>query len=342
MPAQMLSFRLAEDGPAGRAGQVVTMSLSPADVHDPTEDPTFLRRFKPFRYRADEASRVVLVSKDEDQFRTFHSDDAFRRVKTKISREGTVPEVDPKSALDSYKLEDEAIGSFISDVTALNATGFDPRQASLIRIGNALGLSREVDFWTFLTTTGNWNANNRVTLLANEKWNGGADSDPNKNLQDRIEASGQEITGTWMNQGVGFAYLRNAKVKDDLRFIYGDSGVKDLYSSAADDRIKTDFSVPGIGMIHIVKSRVKNETTGLMDYCLGNDVVMLCQPEVGDEVETLRTYRRQGVAAVGYEVREYRVEGRGPKGGTMLVATKADAIKSISNICGGLIKAAKQ
>ena len=78
-----------------------------------------------------------------------------------------------------------------------------------------------------------------------------------------------------------------------------------------------------------------------LDYVLGDFIVCLCAPPGvptdGEEVATTYTMRRRGLAGVGYETREFRIENRGPKGGTMVVAAVADIALMTGGNCGGLI-----
>jgi hypothetical protein len=64
-------------------------------------------------------------------------------------------------------------------------------------------------------------------------------------------------------------------------------------------------------------------------------------PVDGEEIATTHTFRRRGASSVGFETREFRVEGRG-NGGTMVVANMADIAVVTGNNCGGLIVGAHQ
>ena len=47
--AEQITFRLAENVKGiGHKGELVSLSLTPQDVHDPTELPTYLAGYKPF------------------------------------------------------------------------------------------------------------------------------------------------------------------------------------------------------------------------------------------------------------------------------------------------------
>jgi len=350
MSAEQITLKLANDAPGiGRAGQLVTLALTPADVHDPTELPTYLAGYKPAGYRADEVSEPVLVDKDSDKYRTFDSEDTFRMVNVKGSIQGAVPEVDPKSALTTYKVVDRFIGSFIPEVTEQNAApNYRIRQRAMRRCRRALDLDREYDVWTTLATLGSWNAANRTTLGATYKWNGGSVSDPIVDLQTRIIASLQPVTDIWFNHQVSFDFINHAKVRDHLRTMLGDNGANSILQGVVNaDRALTDFMIPGLGRFHVVAGKYLNESASTHDYILGSDVVLTVSPpggvpQDGEEIATSITFRRRGNAGVGFETREYRIENRGPRGGTMVVVSQADVMKITGSTCGGLIKSAHQ
>ena len=76
-----MEIKLAEDVQGiGKAGERVTLALQPSDVHDRTELPTYLAGYRPGQFRADEASKIILVDNDQGKRRDFSSDDAFRAV----------------------------------------------------------------------------------------------------------------------------------------------------------------------------------------------------------------------------------------------------------------------
>lgn len=334
---------LAEDGPHGKKGQKVSLALQPSDVHDPTEIPTYLAGYTNFAYRADEASQVILVDKDTDKHRDFSSDDTFRRIDVKGADDSNVPEVDPNSALAQYTVVNRYIGSFIPQQTESNAgPNYQPRRVAARKCKNAIYLDREVDVWTLLGTNTNWAAANRVALGATENWNGGSSSDPIKALHTMLEATSQPISGFWLNQKSANTFIRHDKVRDHMRQMLGDSGVDEATKRIGmADRGPVDFVIPGLPPFHIAASKVKNEGTAALDYILGDVVVGLTQPpgvpQDGEEIASSYTFRRRGPSGVGFEVREYRVEGRGPLGGTMIVVSMADIAKFTSTTAGGII-----
>lgn len=340
-----LSITLAQDvAGIGRQGQRVTLSLAPADVHDPSEMPTYLAGYKPFGFRADEASPVVLVDRDEDKHRDFSSDDAFRSVVVKGSTSGAVPEVDPKSSLSTYKVVERYVGAFVPQQTRDNASNpnYDPLMAASRRCRTALELDREVDvFSTLLGVAGSWDTAVRTAVAGGSEWNQ-AGSDPILNIQTAIEKSFQIVNAIWINQKVAHAFLRNANVRDHMRQFFGDSAVSGMAREVARaGETNVDFAIPGLPPFKVVASKIKNETTGALDYVLPDVAVLATTPPgvptSGEDIASTWTFRRRGPSGTGFEVREFFVPNRGPLGGTMVVVSQADVAKMTANNAGGII-----
>ena len=343
---QQITLRLAEDSHLGRMGQVVTLALTPSDVHSPEEIDTYLAGYRPFSYRADEASKPVLVDKDEDLYRNHAANNAFRRVKVKSSLQKAVPEVDPESSLDKYRVIDRIAGSFIPDVTEANAGHYRPRQVAAERCKTALYLDREMDVWDMVTEQTKWHPNNFVALGPTTRWNGGPQSNPIGDLKIRIVRSAQRVTDVWFNQLVALDFLEHALVREHARAMLGDRGMDSIAGKVGEAETDiVDFRIPGLPPMHVCCSKVLNETTGELDFCLGNHVVLLTVPPGvpvdGEAIATTHTFRRRGTSGVGFESREFRVEDRG-NGGTMVVANMADIAIMTGNNCGGLIRDAVQ
>jgi len=344
---ERMSITLAENSSLGQAGQKVNLELTPSDVHDPTEIPTYLAGYRNWQFRADEMSKVVLVDNDEDKFRSFSSDDAFEPVRVKGALSGPIPEVDPRSSLDSYKVVDRYVGSFVPAVTEMQrGNNYQPRMAAARRCMRAIELDRELDVLGpngLLTTVGNWAAGQVLALGAGENWNGGGSADPIKAIQDAVEASAQPVTEVWMNQGLAHLFIRNDLVRDHMRQLIGDSPAASIatqLANAATTGQPIDFMIPGLPPIRVSSTKYKN-TAGNLVYTMPNYVVLTTSPPGvptdGEEIATSYTFRRRGPSGVGLESREFQVEGRGPHGGTMVVVALADVAKMTGNNCGGLI-----
>ncbi len=330
----------------GAQGDRVSLALTPSDVHDPAELPEYLAGYRPFGYRANEASPMIAVTKDEDKFRSFDSDDAFRLVKVKGSTQGAVPEVDPKSKLESYKVVERYIGSFIPKQTQdqTGPTSYEPVMAAGERCMRAVELDREVDVFTLLGTSGNWAAA-QITPATGTGWSDLVNGDPILDIQTAVTASDQPVSAIWLNQDAAFRFLRHPLVRDHMRQFFGDSareGIAQAVANAGATGAQGDFFIPGLPPFKVVASKVKNETTGLLDYVLLGTVCVLVTvppgvPTSGEDIATTYTFRRQGDNGTGIDVRQFTLENRGPKGGTMIVVSVADIPILTANNAGGII-----
>jgi hypothetical protein len=342
-----LSIKLVEDVPGyGKAGETVLMTLSPSDVTISEEMDTFMVGYSPPGYRADEACPIMHVGKDTAQYRIFGLNNAFKQVNVLSSIQADIPEVDPESTLDTYLVQERALGGFIPAVTQENADEgmglYDPRMAVGRRISWALALDREVRVWTMLTTSGSWNANNRATIAAGAEWNDPVNGDPMLDLFDRISASAQPITGTFINPDVAFAVIRSESVRSHLRTVRGDAPLENQIAQAAAAQQNMDFSIPGLPPFHVVGAKVLNETTGNLDFILNDTVVMVSNPPggepiTGETIMTCKTFRRRGPSGTGFTTREFPLDRRGLHGGVFMASGHAEQVKMVANNVGGAI-----
>ncbi len=344
---EKIELTLTQDIPGiGVTGQRVELALTPSDVHVAEEMSTYLAGYSVANMRADEVSKPILVDHDEDLFRTFDSDDAFKRVFVKASTQADIPEVDPKTSTTSYKVVDRFLGAFIPTQTESNATkAFKPRAAAARRIKRAIQLDREFDTWGLLATSSNWASSNVTALNATQKWNGGSDSDPIRDLQNIIELSAMGPVEFWINQQVANAFIRHDKVKDHFRMFNGDAQLAGAINSLNEANARNrsiDFTIPGIGVVHVTAAKAK-DSSGVLgtNYILPSTnligvVVPPGVPEDGEEIATTYTFRRRGPSGVGFETREFFDPKRGPLGGIFVVASMADVAKMTGNIVGGL------
>lgn len=349
MSMQQFTIQLADNVQGvGRAGERVTLALLPSDVHDITELPEYLAGYMPPGYRADEASPLILVANDEDKYRTFSSDDAFRRVNVKGSTQGAVPEVDPSSSLTPYKVVERYIGSFIPQQTQMQGgNAYNPIMAASRRCKRAIELDREVEVFTLLGTSGNWAAG-QVTPATGTGWDDLTTGDPILDIQTMIEKSAQPVNAIWVNPKVAHTFLRHPLVRTHMRQFYGDGAVQQIATGIAQGNasgIFGDFAIPGLPPIKIAGAKVKNEGTGALQYVLGDVAIGVTVPPGGvptdgEEVASTYTFRRRGPSGTGMEVREFRLENRGPLGGTMIVCTAADVPVMTANNAGGIITGA--
>lgn len=345
---EQIAVQLAENSALGRIGERIQLTVTPEQVHDPTELPTYLSGYRNAGMRAESVSPAILVDKEEDKYRAFDPKDTFQRVDVKASINSWVREVDPRTALNLYKVVHRFIGSFVNqfvETAAAGTSAYKPRQAAARRCSNAIMLDRENDVWSMLTTSANWAAAQVTTLGAGFQWNGGVNARPLRDLQSMMEVSDMQVTGFWMNQTVANWLLADAEIRVHMRQMLGDAAVNDAITSVQDARDSNkivDFVIPGLATINVVGGKQRNEGTGLQDFILGSHVVATHQPEGvptdGEDIATTYTFRLRGPAGNGWETREYRIEGRGPRGGTMVVAMNADIAIVTGPSVGGLLR----
>jgi|SRR6187551_34897 len=338
---QNIALALATDVPhlGLRAGQSITLALQPSDVHVAEEIDTFLAGYAPDEFRADEAVPIVPTDFLTDQFRTFTENNAFRVVNVLASTQSDINEVDPETILRTFICVDRAIGGFIPNVTQHTARkAYDPRQALARRIRWALALEREVRIFGtggLLTTSGNWNANNVTTIAGSSEWNT-ANGDPILNMQDAEENSVMPITDWFMSTPVFNAFLRNANVRTYLRVMLGDNAPSpDVVSR------KRDIVIPGLAPIHVVGGKVLNESTGGIDFIMGEAVVGIRKPSGGlvnpEDIQTAVTWRFNGPSGTGFITREFELPRRGLHAGQMMVSGYSEDPRFIANNVGALI-----
>lgn len=338
---QSIALALASDVPhlGLRAGQQIMLALQPADVHVAEEIDTFLAGYAPDEFRADEAVPIVPTDYLTDQFRTFTENNAFRVVNVLASTQSDINEVDPETILRTFLCQDRAIGGFLPTVTQFTSRkAYDPRQALARRIRWALALEREVRIFGstgLLTTSGNWNANNVLAITATNEWDT-ANGDPIRNMQDAEENSVMPITDWFMSTPSFNAFLRNANVRNHMRQMLGDNAPSpDVVSR------RRDVVIPGLAPIHVVGGKVLNETTGAIDFIMGDSVVGIRKPPGGtvnpEDIQTAVTWRFNGPSGTGFMTREFDMPRRGAHGGQMMVSGYSEDPRFIANNVGALI-----
>lgn len=345
-PNGQISFTLAEDCPMGRAGQVVTMAVTPADVSVQTQElDTYLGGFAPFGFAADMISKVIPVDKEAAQRRDFSKENAFEAVNVENGRNGAIKEIDHRSALVPYRVQEFALATFIPWMTENDATAlYNIRAAAGEMVSWKLALAREIRIFNSLTTLASWNTNNRTTLTTNFKWDNGSTKNPRADLHARLKASAQPVTDIFMNPDVGYWFLSDNEVRAFMKQMLGDAAPSPDVAASADmsDYGVQSFRCPGLPQIHICPAKVLNITTGVLDYVLADDVVLVTNqpgaPRDGHRIATHMTFRHKGRSGTGVTTNEYIPQGRGINGGTMFEMGYAEDSFFASNIAGGLIK----
>lgn len=318
----------------------VLMDLGPGDVHIPSAMPNFASGYKNEPPLADIACPVLMANKQVDDYWQFAKEDAFQRAApTGGAGGGQVAEVAPRLASSQYSTRERALGGYVS--TQLEANADAPLrilQATTKRVMNALVLEREMRVQSLLRTSGNWDSGLVATLGAGFQWNGGASSDPVKDLQTRIENSWGAPTGILMSEKAWHAFVRNPVVRGYYAY------KSDTAPLPTPQQMQAILDLPPI---YVSKMKYIN-SSGALDYIWGPDVVLIRQPEEmpptsQEDVATAYTFRwnvqnpKDGVANGGLIVRQFFNQHRGSLGGLQIVVVHHDAEVFTSKYVGGLI-----
>lgn len=337
----------AENNALWHNGRKLELGLTTADVHDPTEMPSYLAGYSNEEFRHSEICQIILVDKDEDKYRTFSSSAAFKPVKVKTTDDAYPSEIKVESSLTNYKVQPRRLAAFISDTVAQQVTnpGYDVRYVHMERAARAINMDLEIDVLGpsgLLTTSTAWTSGYYVALGAGFNWNGGVNSNPITDLRGRIVKSAQRITRFFFNQRVAGYFLDNPAVRDYTRFKMGDAAldamVKAVFDTDASDGT-LDFTIAGLGKFSVCCAKAE-DTTGAIDYIMPDVVVGVTQPPGvptnGERIATSYNFRRRGPAGNGFNTKEVRIEQRGV-GGTLLIAEEASIPTMTGPIVGGLI-----
>lgn len=335
---QEIELTLLSDVPGiGKKGQTVgQFALKPSDVREAEEMTSYIAGYKPFGFMADELSPLTYVDFEEDKYRVFNSNNAFEMVDVEASDQGQVAEIDPESSLQTYKTRVYALGSFIPANTKDQAR-YDARQAALRRIENALALAREKRVIDLLIDPNSWASTNREAISAGSEWDDATPGDPVADIQERIEASWGGVDLVGIDTPTAHRFIRNQYVKEHQAQFYGHNPPSMQEAKAIATMGLHRFTIPGLPPIVTVPAQYSLagvKTSMLSDNCL---VLQTGGPVDMESIQTSKTFRLRGDSANGYLVREYFVDGRGLRGGTMIVAGYAEVTVMVSNKVGGLI-----
>lgn len=332
------------------AGRRLLSPISPSDVHESAEIPTYLSGYRNGEYRADQAATIQPVDYRTDKYRKNALANTFKRRNTQVAFDGAVPEIDVSTSLTEYTVNDYAIGTFVSLTTERNegsATAFRSRMAGAKICANAIQLDREYRVWAALATSGNWNAANVQTLSSTTKWNGGSAADPVQNIRDMMAASMSKITSIWMNEQVAGDLLAHPSFREHMRQMLGDGtpapNVAQMLTQIDRGEGSYDFVVPGFPAFKVVTGKYTStdSETATATRLLGSHVIgvrTLAQaPVSGEDVATYTTFRWKGVSGTGWQSREFDVPNRGMQGGRMVVVCMSEVDAFTANRVGGLI-----
>lgn len=333
------------NGWSSEEGRLVAMDLGIGDVHQAAPINNYAAGYRNEAPLADMYAAPFLQAVPSGKYYTFAKEDAFQRAVPIASAPGAgVNEIAPRVAVDTFTTTEYALGGFVS--TQLEAAADAPlriRQATTQRVLEALLIEREIRVANLATTSGTWDSTVYTSLAAAAKWNGGASSDPVKDIQDKMETSWGRITGMIMSRRVFHAFQRNANVQK--YFAYKDSAAP----MPNPQQLAALLAIPAI----YVSDMQYITSTGTRDYIWGNSVVFMRQPPQfpptsQDDVASATTFRwsgsgiTDGQASGGMIVREFYLQDRGSGGGNKVVVVHQDSEVQTSKFAGGLLAGAYQ
>jgi hypothetical protein len=318
--------------------------LAIGDVHQPAPLPNYSAGYKNEMPLADVVAPPLLVDQISGKYYTWDAKDAFQPVTPLVGgTSSSVGRVQARVSNSSYAAVEFALGSFVpTQLEAAADAALKVRLACARRVMNAMMIGREQRVSQKATTSGNWASGNVVALGGGFNWNGGASSDPVKDLQNRIDASPMRPTGLLWNQRVWFNFVRNPAVQ---KFFTYKSGVAPIPEPT---QLAALLELPPIYV-----SRMRWLTAAnTYDYIWPDDAVLFRQspqmpPTDQEDVSTFLTFRWNAAnaqkggdvqsASGGFIVREFYNQIEGTMGGTMIVILMHDYEAVTSNFSGGLI-----
>lgn len=325
--------------------RLVKMDLGPADVHNDSPLSNYAAGYRLAEGVADIACPAIPTDKASNKYYTWSQLNAFKRV---IPNGGTgggqVPEINPTLSSSSFTTVEYALGAFVTTEVQANADApLKPYQAAVQRVMNALLLEREIRVATMLQTSGNWDSSVVQTIASGSQWDGGASSDPVKDLHTAIELSQMPVSGIIMSERTAHAFQRNSNTQ---KYIAYKDSAKPLPNAS---QFAALLDLPPI---YVAKMKYYASGT-TMSYVWGNHVVLLHSPPQNpptsqEDVATAYTFRWTGGSAPdgamqgGFQVRTFFDPKRGGRGGTMVVVVHNDAEVMTSKLVGGLLLNAYQ
>ena len=327
------------------SGERLDLAMTTADVHVPAELPTYLAGYQADDYRAEQFCPEVLVDKDQDKYRTANSAMAFSPTHVKTDDSSNPAEVSFETSTTEYKVQPRRLAAFIPSTVAAQASpAYDVRFVHMELCKRLIALDIELDVMGpsgILTSAGSWDSNNVVALGGGFNWNGGASSDPVKDIRAIHNKSATKVTGFLMNQRVAGYMLDNAAFRAFTRATIGDSPLAgNIRAIVEEGEGLIDFKIPGLGMFHVACAKWKAPNASTIDYVMPDVVVGVNLPSGmpvnGMSISTCKNFRRRGAYGVGYGVREVRIEQRGA-GGALLIVEEASIPTMTSTLAGGLI-----
>jgi hypothetical protein len=329
-------------------GRLVTLDLGPADVHIESGLASYCAGYKLMDGIADLVCPVVPVPKASDKFWTWDQKDAFQDVEALVTGSTDNPqEVSPRLGNTLFTTKPYCLAAPVPVELIANADApVRPEIAAIRRVMNALALARERRTSALLMATGSWGSGRYGAVSA--KWNGGANSDPIKDIYTGIEASLTPVNQLVMSERTYHDFVQNAAVQ---KYVASKTSVTPIAASNNKDasNLTALLGLPPV-VIGAMKGTVTNTTT--FGYVWGDNVALCYNepgvPADGQTINTAKTMRWTGADSAtpdgapngGFLVRKYFDPRRGARGAYVYVVVVNDAEVMTSTLAGYLLTGA--
>lgn len=325
--------------------RLITMDLGPTDVHIASAMPNFASGYTNEAPIADLVAPPLLVGKQTDDYFQFAKEDAFQRVSPLQTAGGGEPgEVSPRLSNAQYSAKGRALAGWVStEVSANEDVPLRILQATMRRVIGALELEREIRVQAKFGVSTAYDSSVVTTLTSGFQWDGGASSDPIKDIHTQMLASWGPITGIVLSWPLFMAFQRNSVVKS---YIFAKNSIEPIPNA---QRMGPILDLPPI---HVGKMQYINDS-GVKTYVWGNNALFIRQPlqmppTDQQDVATGYTFRwstpkaPNGSVSGGFVVRQFFTENRGALGGQKIVCAHYDDERITSQFAAGLIVNAYQ
>jgi hypothetical protein len=329
-------------------GRTVTMDLGVADVHIDSALANYAAGYQSADKGmiADAVVPLLPVEKNSNKYYTWDKNDVFQEVTSlEVAPGGAMAEISPRLSSSNYNCVSYGVQSFVASEVQANAdSALNPERQAVVRCMTAIRLARERRAAALLMTSGNWTGGTVTAIAAGAKWNGGASSDPVRDLYTAMEASLVDVTAVVMSERTFHDFVQNANVQ---KYIATKTSIAPIPGSSDFASI---LSLPPF----IIGSRRSLATAATVSYMWGDNVALIHAdsgiPSGGSTISTARTFRWNGANGEapdgtmqgGFLVRSYFDPKRGPRGGKVVAVVHNDTEVMTSTVAGSLLTAAHQ
>ena len=307
-------------------------SLSAADVHQDHTLAGYAAGYKLASSIVEDVAPTVLVGNSSDYYTTWDKEDAFQGAHSDLVAENQpIPEISPRLSRTLFTTAPRGLCSFVGQGVIANAdTPLNPRQAAVNRIMNAMTIGRESRAATLLMS-GSTFSGYTSNIAAGNKWNGGAGSDPVRDILTAIENAWMDITNIVMSQQVWHAFSTNPNTMKYGMYKPGDSITPQALSAILE-----------LPPFIVSKMKTMSPTTGLKQYVWGSGCLLIHKqagPTVdGQTVSTAKTFRWNkgglGTDTNGFRTRTWFDPAKGQDGGEYVAVLSNEVVTATAPATG--------